>query len=245
MPETNYWRTDRPAEGGPTTQPPADPVLPVRTFLPDQYEPRYPYPLVVLFHGRGGNEDQVLRLAPRLSSQNFVYVGIRGPEQLGQPADGRPACGWAHPDAAEMLPEYARLVVELTRRTYHIHSERVYLAGVNEGCEAAFRAAFGLGDRVAGVIALNGAMPRPTPGQPLFRLPAVRNLRVFLGHGVANVDCPRAVAERDYRLLYTAGADVHYRTYPTARKIHSGMLRDVNHWIIGNVNAEYESYQLK
>ena len=47
MAETNYWRTDRPAEG-PRTQP-LSPGLPVRTFLPDPYEPRYPYPLVVLF----------------------------------------------------------------------------------------------------------------------------------------------------------------------------------------------------
>jgi phospholipase/carboxylesterase len=245
MPEINYWRTDRPAGGGPTIQPPADPVLPVRTFLPDQYEPRYPYPLVVLFHDRGGNEDQVLRLAPRVSAQNFIYISLRGPEQLGKRADGRPACGWAHPDAATMFPEYVRLAVEMTRQTYHIHSERIYLAGVNEGCDAAFRAAFGLGDRIAGLIALNGAMPRPTPGVPLFRFDALRNLRVFLGHGVANLGCPRATAERDYRLLYAAGADVHTRTYPTSHKVHADMLRDVNRWIIGNVNAEYESYQLK
>lgn len=236
MPETNYWRTDRPAEG-PLTQP-LSPGLPLRTFLPDPYEPRYPYPLVVLFHGRGGNEEQVLRLAPRMSAQNFVFVSLRGPEQLGTRADGRPACGWGHPDPAEFCAEYVRLAVALTRRTYHVHSERVYLAGVNEGCEPAYRAAFALADQVGGVIALNGALPRPTPGAPLFRLDLVRNLRVFLGHGVANVDCPRAVADRDYRLLYAAGADVQYRTYPTGHRVHSEMLRDVNRWIIGNVNAE-------
>jgi phospholipase/carboxylesterase len=126
-----------------------------------------------------------------------------------------------------------------------VHSERIYLAGVNEGCAAAFHAAFGLGDKIAGLIALNGAMPRPAPGQPLFRFDAVRGLRVFLGHGVANVGCPRSAAVRDYRALYAAGADVRYRTYPTGHKLHSDMLRDVNRWIIGNVNAEYESYQLK
>jgi phospholipase/carboxylesterase len=244
MPETNYWRMDRPAEGC-TAQPAADPVLPIRTYLPEQYEPRYPYPLLVLFHPRGGNEEQVLRLAPRLSAQNFLFLSLRGPEALGQRPDGRPAYGWHHPDAAEMLPEYVRLAVELTRRDFHVHSERIYLAGVNEGCEAAFRAAFGLADKIAGLIALNGTMPRPMSGQPLFRLDAVRNLRVFLGHGVANVGCPRAAVLRDYRTLYAAGADVQYRAYPTGEKLHSEMLRDVNRWVIGNVNAEYESYQLK
>jgi phospholipase/carboxylesterase len=237
MPDTNYWRTDRPAEGSPTTQVLA-PGLPVRTFLPEQYEPRYPYPLVVLFHGRGGNEEQVLRLAPRVSAQNFVFISLRGPESLGERADGRPAYGWAHHDLGGLMEEYVRLSVELARRTYHVHSERVYLAGINEGCEAAYRAGFALADKIGGVIALNGAMPRPAPGVPLFRLADVRNLRVFLGHGVANPDCPRAAADRDYRLLYAAGADVRYRTYPTGPKVHSEMLRDVNRWIIGNVEAE-------
>jgi phospholipase/carboxylesterase len=240
MQDTNYWRTDRPAEG-PVTQP-LSPGLPLRTYLPDPYEPRYPYPLVVLFHGRGGNEEQVLRLAPRLSAQNFVFVSLRGPEALGTRPDGRPACGWGHPDPTAFCEEYVRLAVGLARRTYHIHSERVYLAGVNDGCQAAYRAAFALGNKVGGVIALNGAVPRATPGEPLFRMDTVRDLRVFMAHGAANADYPRAAADRDHRLLYAAGADVRYKTYPAAGKVHSEMLKDVNRWIIGNVNAECRMY---
>jgi phospholipase/carboxylesterase len=240
MPEINYWRTDRPAEG-PRTEP-LSPGLPVRTYLPKQYEPRYPYPLVLLFHGRGGNEEQVLRLAPRMSPQNFVFISLRGPESLGQRADGRPACGWGHPEPDAFCEEYVRLVVALARRTYHIHSERIYLAGVNEGCEPAYRAAFALADKIGGVIALNGSLPTRIPGHPLFRFDAVRKLRAFIGHGIGNVECQRNNAHRDYRLLYAAGANVRYQTYPTGHKLHGDMLKDVNRWIIGNVNAECGLY---
>lgn len=244
MPDTNYWRADHPT-GACMTAAPVDPHVPIRTLLPEHYESRYAYPLLVVFHGHGSNEDQVLRLAPRLSAQNFVFIGLRGLVGLQPKADGKLSCGWNHPEASELLPEYVRLAVELTRRTYHVHSERIYLAGVNEGCAAAFQAAFALAGKVAGVVALNGAMPRPTPGTPLFRMQDARKLRVFMGHGAANMNHTRAQAIRDYRLLYTAGADVHFHSYPTANKIHSDMLKDVNRWIIGNVNAEYESYQLK
>src|SRR5262245_63559511 len=82
----------RPKEGFYTSElaaPAAPRPLPVRTFLPTGYEPRYPYPLLVFFHGHGGNEEQILRLAPRLSRRNYVSIGLRGPVQLGTRRDGR------------------------------------------------------------------------------------------------------------------------------------------------------------
>lgn len=242
MPQTNFWRIDRPDEGGPLAHSVASAGLPIRTVLPDQYEPRYPYPLLVVFHGRGQNEDIVLRLAPRLSAQNFVYISLRGPETLGLRSDGRPGYGWAHKDADGLLAEYVRLSVELTRRTYHIHSERVYLLGINEGVEAAFKAGFALSDQIGGVIALNGKMPRPVDGNPTFRMSDVRGMKVFLGHGVANPNLSAATVQRDYKALFAAGSDVQLRGYPTNQRLHSEMLRDVNRWIIGNVNAEYDLF---
>ena len=71
MPHTDFsWRTLRHAEGFYTSEVHTPDRLPVRTFLPTGYEPRYAYPLLVFFHGHGGCEEQVLRLAPRLSRRN-------------------------------------------------------------------------------------------------------------------------------------------------------------------------------
>src|SRR5205809_5001025 len=80
MPPTNlFWHTFRPAEGFYSSEVRAPEPLPVRTFLPTGYEPRYPYPLLVFFHGHGGNEEQILRLAPRVSRRNYISIGLRGP----------------------------------------------------------------------------------------------------------------------------------------------------------------------
>ena len=51
-------------------------------FVPRRYEPNYPYPLLVMFHGRGGDEDQLIRALPALSWRNYVGLGLRGPETL-------------------------------------------------------------------------------------------------------------------------------------------------------------------
>jgi phospholipase/carboxylesterase len=241
MPQTNFWRTDRPGEGQAESQFIADPIVPVRTYLPDSYEPGYAYPLVVLFHARGGNEEQVIRMAPRFSEQNFVFISLRGPEIVGRRKDGSTAYGWDNTQISEKLGEYVELAVGFTRSAFHIHSERIYLAGIGAGANAAFRAGFQLGDKVAGVIALNGGLPSTEAG-PNFSPNQVRNFRIFQARAASNTDYPQAIADHDFRALYSAGADIQYRTYRTGAKLHRHMLRDVNRWIIGNVEAEYEMY---
>jgi phospholipase/carboxylesterase len=241
MPELiqTQWRIERPAEGFYTTQLPTHHDRPVRIFLPTDYQPGYAYPLVVLFHGTGGSEESVGRLAPRMSRRNYIAISLRGPQALGKRPDGREAFAWEAADDSR-IEDYLVSAVEQTRRMYHVHSERVYLAGICEGAEVAYRVGLGLADRIAGVIALNGQIPKTT-GAPLFRMGAVRDLPVLIGHGRDNEVIPYAAAQRDHRLLYAAGADVRLVGYATDHTIHPNMLRDVNRWIMSGVAAEAEA----
>jgi phospholipase/carboxylesterase len=232
-PETS-WRPYRPAEGFYNSEVHAPRRRPVRTFLPTGYEPRYPYPLVVFFHGHGGNEEQILRLAPRLSRRNYICVGLRGSELLGQRADGRLGYHWG--DLDTLTEDYIFRAVEQTRRNYHVHSERIYLAGICEGATLAYRLGLEFPDRFAGVISLNGTRARR--GAPLLRLPDVRDVRVFIGHGIANSVVPLSLARDDYRLFYAAGLPLEMQTYPANHRLHPDMLRDVNRWIMGHCNEE-------
>src|SRR5579859_5417419 len=109
-------RSYKPAEGFYTSEVRAPKPLPVRTFLPIGYEPRYPYPLLVFFHGQGGNEEQILRLAPRLSRRNYICIGLRGPQALGVRPDGRTGYGWGSEGQFDtLLEDYVFRAVEQTR----------------------------------------------------------------------------------------------------------------------------------
>src|SRR5262245_12171609 len=211
--------------------------LPVHTFLPTGYEPNYPYPLVVLFHGHGGNEEQILRWAPNLSRRNYICISLRGPEPLGPGVDGEPGFSWVADGLGDsLLEDYVFRAVEQTRRNYHVHSERVYLAGFCEGAELAYRLGLTYPEKFGGIISLNGALPRRNG--PLFRLPEIRQLRVWIGHGIANAMVPLTLARQDHRVLYTAGVETRFRTYPTTHRLHSDMLRDVNRWIIDSIDSD-------
>ncbi len=229
--------TSRPLEGFYVSEVQAARGWPLRTFLPTGYEPNYPYPLLVFLHGHGSSEEQVLRLAPSLSRRNYICIGLRGPLPLGPRPDGQPSYSWGNDGMADgKVEEYIFRAVEQTRRHYHVHSERIYLAGFCEGAMLAYRLGLMYPQRFAGIIALNGCMPRH--GRPLLRLSEVRQLRVLIGHGMANSIVPLALARADFKLLYTAGLSVRMHTYAANHRIHSDMLRDIDRWIMQAINDE-------
>jgi phospholipase/carboxylesterase len=240
MPQSDLstW-SPRPAEGFYTAEVPSLRGWPVRTFLPTGYEPNYPYPLLVFLHGHGGSEEQVLRLAPRLSRRNYISIALRGPQEMDPRPDGRRAFSWgADGNQDAFLEEYIFRAVEQTRRQYHVHSERIYLAGFCEGATLAYRLGLLYPEKFAGVISLNGSMPRR--GGPLLRLPEVRHLKLLIGHGIANALVPFSMARNDFRLFYAAGLDVRLHSYPANHRIHPDMLRDVNRWIMEHVAEDHQ-----
>jgi phospholipase/carboxylesterase len=235
MAQINLSCTARPLEGFYNSEVAASHRWPVRTFLPTGYEPNYPYPLLVFLHNHGGSEEQILRLAPRLSRRNYISIALRGPYPLGPRTDGRPGYSWGLEGGSEVvLEEYVFRAIEQTRRHYHVHSERIYLAGFCEGASLAYRLGLLYPEKFGGIISLNGCIPRR--GGPLLRLPQVRQLRVLIGHGIANAIIPVSLARQDFRLLYTAGLDVRMLTYAANHRIHRDMLRDINRWIMRQVN---------
>src|SRR5262245_31075120 len=226
-----------PAEGFYTSEVAEPHAWPFRTFLPRGYEPNYPYPLLVFLHGHSSTEEEILKFAPRLSRRNYVCIAPRGPITLAAKADGQLTYSWGPEDQDDPLVEdYVLRAIQQTRREYHVHSERIYLAGFREGAALAYRLALLYPEKFAGVISLNGAMPRR--GCPLFRLADVRNLRVLIGHGIANPIVPLTLARQDQRLFFNAGIRVKMHTYPTTHRIHAEMLRDVDRWIQANIDAE-------
>jgi phospholipase/carboxylesterase len=229
----------RPAEGFYPSAVPSPQGWPLLTFLPTGYEPNYPYPLLVFLHGHGGCEEQVLRLAPRLSRRNYICIALRGPHMLESSSDGRRAFSWGDGQNDAEVEEYVLHAITQTRRYYHVHSERIYLAGFCEGATLAYRLGMTFPEKFGGVISLNGCMPRH--GGPLLRLPEVRHLRVMIGHGIANSVVPLSMARSDHRLLYTAGLDVALHTYASTHRIHPEMLRDIDRWIMRQIHDEQDA----
>ncbi|QDV32979.1 alpha/beta hydrolase [Tautonia plasticadhaerens] len=235
------------------------------TFVPHRYEPNYAYPLLVLLHGRGGDEQQLVDAMPTMSWRNYVGLGLRGPEPLtrgGQPSGfdwgpmfrhprRRPGPQWDEVDPAEVVSRVLTYgladpydaiedalfsAVRRTRRALHVHSERIFLVGIGEGAALAYRIGLSNPDRFAGVVALNGWIPRGF--RPLRRWEDCRSLRVLALQSLWNARSPIEDARKDVALLRNAGIRVTSRAYESARSITPAMLSDVDSWLIDQCTAD-------
>src|SRR4051794_7878169 len=232
-------------------------------FVPQRYEPNYAYPLLVLLHARGGDEQQMVRSMPAMSWRNYVGLSLRGPEVVirkGLPSGH----GWGadfgrrertssvlavpdheifrrhlasvEPHPVDALEDGIFAAVRQTRRALHVHSERIFLVGVGEGAAVAYRTALSYPERFAGVVAINGWLPGGF--RPLGRLKACRDLRILVVHGEWNARVSVQSARRDVRVLRAGGLRVAFQSYPCAHRLTSPMLSDVDTWLINHCTAE-------
>jgi len=226
-------------------------------FIPQRYEPNYAYPLLVLFHGRGGNEEQLVSAMPSLSWRNYIGLSLRGPETIIR-RNERIGYSWgstfARPDrvndfhtsseqpgqafrrimaGSRLLPEErvedaTFSAIRNLRRTLHVNSERIFLVGVGEGAAVAYRLAFRYPERFAGVVAINGWLP----ARSLSRVRECRSLKTLVVHGEWNERSSVEHTRRNVAVLKSGGLDVAFQAYPCGHRLTTPMLADVDTWLM-------------
>jgi phospholipase/carboxylesterase len=233
-------------------------------FVPQRYEPNYAYPLLALFHPRGGDEQQMVRSMPAMSWRNYVGLSLRGPEVCVR-RDRHEGYGWGadfarpdrlaarsggqvsdaefvrrrlfenHRDPVDAIEDGVFSAIRETRRALHVHSERIFLVGSGEGAAVAYRLGLSYPERFAGVVAINGWLPGGF--RPLARLKECRDLRILVVHGEWNARVSVHSARRDVAALRAGGLRVAFQAYPCAHRITSPMLSDVDTWLINHCTA--------
>jgi phospholipase/carboxylesterase len=212
---------------------------PCATIAPIHYEPGYAYPLIVWLHSTASSERELRQVMPHLSMRNYVGVAPRGSSPS---VHHQNKYSWrqTHDDIDRAEATVAECIALASRR-YHLHADRVFLAGCGNGGTMALRLAWNDPCRFAGVVSING--PLPTGWRPLNRVKEARRLPCLLASSSTNRSYPAEQVCRDLRLLHAAGCTVALRQYPGGDDLTSGMLADMNRWLMDLVcgNAETDS----
>lgn len=194
-----------------------------------------PAGLLVLHHGRGTDEHDLLGLADLLDPQRRLrVVSARGPLQV----EGWPGNHWylvprvGHPDPETFFAARAALAA-LHDRLWEesgLDPERTLLAGFSMGAVMSHALAWS-GDRpaVAGVLAFSGFVPTVAGWEPA--LADRGGSRAFVAHGdrdpVIGVEFGRAARD----LLEGGGVDVTYVESPVAHQIDPAALSAAGAWV--------------
>jgi phospholipase/carboxylesterase len=194
-----------------------------------------PEGLLVLHHGRGTTEADLLPLADHLDpDRRQRVVAPRGPLTL----DGSPGHHWylvprvGYPDPETFFAARAALAElhdELWRET-GVGPERTVLGGFSMGSVMSY--ALGLSaDRpaVAGILAFSGFVPTVEGWQP--SLADRQSTRAFIAHGRRDPVMEVGFARRARDLLEAGGLDVTYLESETGHQIDPEHLDQAATWL--------------
>ncbi|HEX6780693.1 MAG TPA: alpha/beta fold hydrolase [Solirubrobacterales bacterium] len=196
-----------------------------------------PEGLLVLHHGRGTSERDLLGLADLLDPERRLRVVTpRAPLQL----PGSPGYHWylvprvGYPDpetfaaAREALAELHDGLWEETG----IGPERTVLAGFSMGAVMSYAMALSAErPAVAGILAFSGFVPTLEGWEPA--LADRTETKAFVSHGRNDPVIGVEFAERARELLSAGGLDVTYRESELGHQIDPAHLREASAWVGG------------
>jgi phospholipase/carboxylesterase len=191
--------------------------------------------LLVLHHGRGADENDLLPLADVLDPDGRLHFGTpRAPLEL----PGWPGYHWyvvprvGYPDPETFHAAYRRL------SEYHdglwkrvgVGPERTVLGGFSMGSVMSY--ALGLGaDRPApaGILAFSGFVPIVEGWEP--DLASRRSVRVFVAHGRSDPIMEIGFARRARALLEEGSLDVEYHESDVGHQIDPAHIAAATAWL--------------
>ena len=191
-----------------------------------------PTGLLVLHHGRGADEADLLGLADRLDPQRRLHViAPRAPLHLGGPGYHWylvPRVGYPDPQTFHSAYQLLADFHDETWQRLGLTPEQTVLGGFSMGSVMSY--ALGLGpDRPApaGILAFSGFVPTVEGWLP--QLP--RPTRTFIAHGRGDAIMEIEFARRAKRLLEGAGMEVEYRESDHGHWIEPADEAAASYWV--------------
>lgn len=195
-------------------------------YLPQGYEPRYPYPLLVWLQLPGQAPVRLHEVMNDLSDRNYCGLRLELPES---PSVSTTSGNWEAAPVWQWDSLLREAILEL-RNAFHIHSERIYLAGIGAGGIAAIRQLLCRPEWFAGAIAIHSELP--TGPVPMPNFSELQGKRVWISQPEA---APVDADNRSLRVMDLAGMNVHALRHASARAYDRKLLVQVDRWLMHGI----------
>jgi predicted esterase len=193
--------------------------------LPQNYDKRKKYPLIVYLHGSGGDEKAIYKV-PYFFPDEFFGLSVNG---------RGPATDYCYNNAQDDIAEAIAEVV----KDYSIDQENIILSGTSMGGFGVYRTFFETPEKFKAIASFSG-LPKGKiagPEQPNFLkaqyLKNFKNLYIFIFHQVHDPLCPYEMVEKSVKIFQENGAIVEF--YPENTKGHGNpspeTIKEYHQWL--------------
>ncbi|GAB3290429.1 alpha/beta hydrolase [Hymenobacter humi] len=192
--------------------------------------------LLLLLHGVGGNELNLLPAGEQLADAHTLVLSVRAPLVLGPVAfgfyevdfsSGKPVFNQAQQLAGQQL--LLNFIGEATAR-YGIPAGQVYLLGFSQGAIMAYDVALTHPAQVRGVLAFSGRLLEESR-QRHAQAAEVQQVQFFISHGRHDDKLPAFYAEQAAAFLKTLGISLHYEPFEGGHEISERGLAAARQWL--------------
>jgi len=208
---------------------------PVSIHVPERYEENYAYPLIVWFHDDGKHEGQLESVMQAISPQNYCGLGIQGNQTLV------PDCqfGWSQElldYGAVPLRDLLSVTIRRLRQAFHIHSERIFLAGSGTGADVALQQLCQVPEWYAGAVLLNPTCG--TKAMDTLESATLREKSLLWAVSESSTNEQLADNVEAVQLLRMSGVQPEVRVTDAVIDPESSDVRFLDHWILSKTSSE-------
>jgi phospholipase/carboxylesterase len=203
----------------------------VHTIAPQNGPAKSLFPTLILLHGRGATEEDLLGLAPYFPPQ-FLVIAARAPFPFsygGATWYEILSTGTPHPgqfgESFEKLVQFVRDI----KTHYPVDPKRLFFLGFSMGTVMSYAFALTHPEDVSGVVAHSGYVPEDT--SLVFEWEKLKGKGFFVAHGTQDPVIGIQFAHRAKGLLEKTEAEVTYREYPIPHSMSEESVGEFSAWL--------------
>lgn len=197
-------------------------------------------PLLLLLHGFGSNEADLISFAPYLDKRFFI-ASARAPFKLDWGGfawfDIRYTVQGMSvnlPQAEESRQILLKFVDEIVTK-HDLDANRVFLAGFSQGAIMIYSLILTEPEKFAGAVTMSGRLvadylPNRAEAERL------RDFPIFVTHGIYDSVIPVESGRKAKEFLERLPVKLDYREYPVAHNISEESLADLTNWLSERLN---------
>ena len=202
--------------------------------FPDGYHAKQTltkYPTILALHGHGGNERNLIELAPYLP-ENLLWISGRGPVEPSPGSyDWYPVTQFGHPDPDLLELALGRIetFIQTLITTYPIDPQKIFLMGFSQGSMISLSYLLTRPQNIAGVIAQSGYVPI----ESRLRVDenGIKDKPVLMIHGLEDTRMPLEWSQKSRDFLLRYGVALDYQNFHMDHTITTESLAAVRTWL--------------